>query len=404
MAIRSGSGSLKYPLPNQAQLVAQQSAAAASAGGSAAASTFGANRAFAANKMRVQADLANSAADRQYRAMAQLEGQNFEAQQNFYDRENRKGSQLEAQRFDAEQQGQRFDQARELQWQNQYFDAEQNRQQLGARAQEFEANRQFDLSTSGIESGRETTAGIEKGLMSGQLQFPEGSTAAKELRELEAGRSLVQKGDWSAAQRAEYENQYLENKNRILSMAVPRPQPSLDEDFSKNVMEKDGVMYQRGKNGFEVLREPKDTSKQDEKQVERARGYMDDVPVNADGKPGTPLTPEQARQKVIEENATWAKGFDPEPAKTAPVPLPPGHPNAPPPVPQPPPPQPPGQLISPPVQGMGDSARQRSGSTGNAATPGAGGGTYPVASEQNAIDQQPDFITGPDGKIYVKQR
>ncbi len=80
MAIRVGSGELKYPLPSQAQLGAQRSAAAASAGGSASASAYGANRAYAGLKKRLAQDSEQADLTRE-----------FQAEQNFYDREQRAG-------------------------------------------------------------------------------------------------------------------------------------------------------------------------------------------------------------------------------------------------------------------------------------------------------------------------
>lgn len=234
MAIRSGTGGLKYPLPSQLQIGAQQSAAAASSGGSAAASAYGANRQFAANKMRVQADLANSAADRQFRAMSQMEEQGFRAQQQFYDREHDKGSQLEAQRFGAEQQDARFQQQRESQWQDQYFQAERDRQQQGFTTERDQAN--FERDQQAFE--QQIDSGIEGDMRSGKLELP--PEAQKEMQALDSGRIEAQKLD--PQQRADFEEQYQKRKRDLLRTAKPPQGPTATEAYNQ------GVVY-RGEDG-----------------------------------------------------------------------------------------------------------------------------------------------------------
>ena len=77
MAIRAGSGGLKYRLPNRSQTQARQNAAAASAGGSASATAFSANRRYAGVKKRLRHEASQSAINRR-----------FDAQQKYYDREH----------------------------------------------------------------------------------------------------------------------------------------------------------------------------------------------------------------------------------------------------------------------------------------------------------------------------
>jgi hypothetical protein len=316
MAIRSGSGGLKYPLPNQAQLVAQQSAAAASAGGSAAASTFGANRAFAANKMRVQADLANSAADRQYRAMAQLEGQNFEAQQNYYDRENRKGSQLEAQRFDAERQDKLFQQQTEAQWQNRYFTAEENR-----KDRDFTISRDKARADQEAEKIAEQDAQIEEDINSGVLELS--PAAQRRLQELEAADAeAVIDQTMSDEQYKEFQKQQQEQIRRIRRTAgKPKgpdatqranqqqtffdPQtktfhPDPGEEGSGRVP---GTVNQNGQ--FQPTVEQPGTSKQDAEVQrwvdEKAKSYLEEGDED-----GNPLyTPDQAFAKAREDSVPY---------------------------------------------------------------------------------------------------
>jgi hypothetical protein len=206
MAIRSGTGGLKYPLPSQYQIGAQMSAAAASSGGSAAASTFGANRSFAANKMRVQADLANSAAERQFRAMSQMEEQGFRAQQEFYDREHSKGSQLEAQGF---------------------------------RAQESQLDRDFTTQRDTANFERETAeyerridAQAEADIRSGKRVLS--PKAQEQLRQLEDAESDAKGMD--AQQQADWAAQKAAKRRQIIRGATEPVGPTADEEFNKGTI------------------------------------------------------------------------------------------------------------------------------------------------------------------------
>jgi hypothetical protein len=206
MAIRSGTGGLKYPLPNQGQLSAQMSAAAASSGGSAAASTFGANRSFAANKMRVQADLANSAAERQFRAMSQMEEQGFRAQQQFYDREHFKGAQL---------------------------------QEQGFRAGESQLDREFETQRDTANFQRETAeyerridAQAEADIRSGKRVLS--PKAQEQLRQLEDAESDAKGMD--AQQQADWAAQKAEKRRQIIRGATEPVGPTADEEFNKGTI------------------------------------------------------------------------------------------------------------------------------------------------------------------------
>lgn len=213
MAIRSGTGSLKYPLLNQAQIVAQQSAAAASAGGSASASAYGANRAFAANKMRVQADLANSAAERQYNAYQQDQNRGF---QNYQQEENRNFTAIQNQNqinayADRQQAG--FDQAKELQQGYQQFTAGQEQ-----KSQDFQSGRdqtQFD----------QNTAAIEAQIQAGRMQL--NPAAQDKLNKLEADRATIESdGTFTNAQVNEFMQQYRIKKAGVVSTATPTATPA----------------------------------------------------------------------------------------------------------------------------------------------------------------------------------
>lgn len=326
MALRLGTGGLKYPLPVAPD--AQQSIAAASAGGSAAASAYGANRSFAANKMRVQADLANSAAERQQRAEQAYYDRGFKAQQNFYDREHQAGAQLQMQDFRANQEELDRNFRAYQQQSGQNFQSNQANAERDFRREQNEADRQFDFETSGVEAGRRTGSEIEQGLQSGALEFPPGSGAEQELAKLERGRMEAQGKGYDAAQRAQFERTYWEEKNKILSRARPVQRPSKEDDFNQNVMEKDGVLYQRGKNGWDVLRDKPDTSKEDQRKQSWLDKRADDL-MKQENDDGTPrYTPDAASRKATQDWAAREKGFQP--------------------------PQPPA--------GMADSVRQRSGS------------------------------------------
>lgn len=237
MALRIGTGGLKYPLPANTQ--AQQSIAAASSGGSAAASTFSANRQFAANKMRVQADLANAAADRDFRARSQLEGQAFRAQQEYYDREHQKGAQLESQDFRAGQ--------AEL---DRNFDA--FRQQSGQAFQENQAalDREFTTQRDQAqferqqqEFDRQRDAGIEDAISGGKLELSPAAQA--ELDKLESGRRDSAK-NLDPAQQAEFDRQYQARRREIIRTARPPQGPSGSAVFNQGttwVDEETGIGY-----------------------------------------------------------------------------------------------------------------------------------------------------------------
>lgn len=279
MAIRSGTGGLKYPLP--ANTDAAASIAAASAGGSASASAYGANRQFAANKMRVQADLANAAADRDFRARSQMQEQGYRAQQAFYDREHQAGAQLQAQDFRAQQS--------EL---DRNFDAYQRMQ--GQQFQAGEAQKDRDFTTERDKARyeqdqaafeREVDAGIEGDIRSGKLQLS--PKAQAELDALEGGKIDVTRPDYDPQQRAEFEKNYEARKREILRTAGPPKGPTATDAANQ------GTTYYDPKTGrFEIEMGPgrtpgrvgkdgqfnpivEDTSKADE--AEMNKGLYEDA-------------------------------------------------------------------------------------------------------------------------------
>lgn len=350
MAIRAGTGGLKYPLPIDPQ--AQQSAAAASAGGSAAASTFGANRQFAATKMRVQADLANAAADRDYRAQSQMQEQGFRAVQNYMDRELGAQQQRYAQDAAAERQQAQFDQQTALQGQSQTFQQEQ-----------FE---------------REKYAGIEGAIQTGRLEL--NPKQQQQLRELDdVGPKEL--GGFDAEQRAEFEQQREARRREILESARP-PQVTAKGQAERSLVHYDpqtkGYVDQPGPNTvagtvgkdgqFQPIvanpneaAEEKERQKQqkeqqvaDQKRREAEQSLNDEIYKEAKSlvDDGTYTDITAARDAVLEQrrsvgaSAPEQAPADPTIAPEAPlpspagmagslsarsgdsVPLPPGHPNA----------------------------------------------------------------------------
>lgn len=367
MAIRSGTGGLKYPLPSMYQLGVQQSAAAASSGGSASSSAYGANRSFAANKMRVQADLANSAAERDFRARSQLEGQSFRAQQEFYDREHQKGAQLEGQRFRA------------------------NESQLD---RDFTTQRdQVLFEQDQVAFERKRDAEIEMNIQSGNLQLPPDAQA--EMDKLEAGRRDAPKIVDSPEQQAEFDRQYEARKRQILRTARPPQGPSPTERANQG-----RTFYNPATGGFSETMQPGsipgrlnesgefqptiDTTESDKRQAEENRRQQEAEQKRREDQQklnneiyeeaqkrvddGVSADFESARDEVL-KNRRAAGASAPEPAPAAP-PSPKGPvsdsssaktgtgnaPEAP---------------MQPPV-GMGESVEARSSVPGQSPVPGSG--------------------------------
>lgn len=390
MALRAGGGGLKYPLPSQYQIGAQQSAAAASAGGSASSSAYGANRQFAANKMRVQADLANSAADRQFRAMSQMQGQQFEAQQNYYDREHRKGAQLEAQRFDAAQQDQRLQQQKEMQWEGHYLDAEQARQN-----RDFLTNRDqagYEQDQASFE--RKVDADIQAQVRAGKLELTPG--AQKELDQIAAGRVEAQKLD--PIQRDEFEKQAAQRERELLRTAQAPKGPTATGRANLGITYYDperksftdqpgpnGVAGTIGKDGqFQPIAAGGDSKEQVKKNdalVKRARKMLDDSQEEG----GTKLTLEGALEAAQKEQMQVDTFFAPKSQQQ-------------------------GQSQQRPAMGMGDSLAARSGddipppiTDVKAAKSDLGQLPTPMsAAERNAIPAGALYLT-PNGEMRRKK-
>jgi hypothetical protein len=137
--------------------------------------------------------------------------------------------------------------------------------------------------------------------------------------------------------------------------------------------------YDSEKRTFTRIELQQDESKEDQakQDVKRAQELLRETDLAT----GKPFTPEAARKRVIEENAEFGQGFDPPPE----APLGMGHSVQ----------QRSGSDIIPqPPLGMGHSVQSRSGSGATPGAPGTGGGAYPVASEQNAMDH-PEQLPSP---------
>lgn len=336
MAIRSGSGALKYPLP--ANTDNQASIASASAGGSASSSAYGTNRRYAASKMQTQAQLANSAAERQFRAMSQLEGQNFQAQ-----------SQLEGQRFRASQQAdeQQFRSSESQLYRD--FQAEQS--QIGRDFQSAESQKGRDFSAEQGRIGREFQIEqdereydrqIQQGIQSGQLQLsPE---AQKEMDKLESGRAFVRgRGDMSDEQKAEFYKR-ADAKEREILRGATRPQgPTATGQFNQGTIYYDpqtGQAYpdmQEGRipgyrnkdGGFQPHVQAPDTSKEDAARKgdleKRADAYVGQPNPNNDKKP---YTMDEAIKQAMEDRKKLDSAFGPPPQGQQ-APQPQGQPTQP---------------------------------------------------------------------------
>lgn len=440
MAIRSGSPGLKYPLPNNT--MAQQSAAAASAGGSASASAYGANRSFAANKMRVQADLANSAAERQQRAEQAYYDRGFRAQQNFYDREHQAGAQLQSQDF-------RADQA-EL---DRQFTAERDQAQMDFRANESQLDRDFTAQRDAAAAEQDQAAfeakrdaEIEEGIRTGKLEIP--WELQQQQRKLDADMAIIKTNpQWQdPAWRAEFQRKYDAAKREILRSARAPQAPTATEaansgttyfDPSTGKFEKDMAPGRTpgrvGKDGeFTPIQEPPDTSKEDQRKQSWLDKRADSLMNEVDEKTGKPLyTPEEAARQAGKDWDSREKGFQPPQPPTPGQPAP-GRSVEPPPPPAPSeelppnvPPLPPrgagpggtwqGPLApSPnpvPPAGAGPGGQW----VGPPPSAGAGpGGTWQGAHPQATTEAQftdgwsklppGGTMVGPDGKVYVKKK
>ena len=72
-------------------------------------------------------------------------------------------------------------------------------------------------------------------------------------------------------QQKEFMDQYEREKSTLLGLAQPAKQPTIGEQFEQGTIEKNGTLYQRGKDGsFDVLREaPEDTSQADKEKYSK---------------------------------------------------------------------------------------------------------------------------------------
>ena len=203
MAIRAGSGGLKYAPPNQAEITARQSAAAASAGGSASASAYGANRRYAGLKKSLQHDAQQSYLDRGFKAQQSGLDRGFRAQQDQNSMRFRADAQLEGQKFSAGQ------------------------QTLREKAATTAADVRNDRSQ--LDFDRDIDAGIEDDIRSGKLERP------KELKDLDSGYAASKTDPkWEDPQwRADIEDQYKARRRKLLRGARRSEAPTRDDILRK---------------------------------------------------------------------------------------------------------------------------------------------------------------------------
>jgi hypothetical protein len=235
MPIRAGSGGLKYPLPSQAQLQAQQAAAAASAGGSAAASVYGANRRYSSDMKQMQFNAMQAEMDR-----------GFKAEQAFYDREHQMGGQLEQQAARLEAQRRGFLNQQELQQNSQEFQGRQAIVERDFRSSEAEKNRGFttDRDKAEFERKREEFdwnrgAAYQKG------EFIPDPASKRELDKLESGKTAPEYVNGTPDQKAEFMRKYEARKREILRNANPAPRLTPGDQYDKSVINIDPTTGKR---------------------------------------------------------------------------------------------------------------------------------------------------------------
>lgn len=239
MAIGTGSGRLKYPLP-LLQTQQEANSVSASAGGSASASAYGANRSYAANKMRVMADLANSAMDRQQRAYEADMQRGYNAGQAYLDRQQQQTLQADQQKFAADQQAKLFGQQNTLAQQNQQFQKEQNWQDYYLNT---ETNRQKTAQEQQVQTNKETRQ-FNQAQVAQLPQIPEYAPpeTARKLQDLRSGLSQLTSNEWD--HKDPYWKQAfgegIDEYNNIVQ-SIPKPQPG--ERFDQKTYERNGTLY-----------------------------------------------------------------------------------------------------------------------------------------------------------------
>ena len=209
MAIQSGSGGLKYPLPSQAEISARQGGAAASAGGSAAAAAYAANRRYGLGRRELAQKAQQAAKDRQSKA-----------QQSFYDRQHAKGAQIAAQ------------EARiGLQKDHQTFQAGQSKLGIAAQHELAAERREHELALDTASGDRAKDLYIQKGLDSGEFELPN-----DELKKLEMDRmkafSPNANPPLTERQKAEYDETFLPEQRRLKRQYVRTP---ATKQFNRNI-------------------------------------------------------------------------------------------------------------------------------------------------------------------------
>lgn len=328
MAIRSGTGGLKYPLPVLAQIQAQQNAASASAGGSASASAYGTNRQFAANRMRIQADLANAAANRQFQGYQQAQDQNFRAQQAYIDRENQMGSQLSAQQAAYDRQQAHFQQQNALQQSGQQFAADQNILQQTAQSDRDLRlyNQQLVAGLTPVpehaqEQTRRHLQKLASGLqeMTGQGYDPRDPSTAEQFNEAyQSYNSIVQSiPKPSQAERGQRATTFYNPQTGQFSDVMK-------EGFTPGVVNNDNQFQPHVDQSVQLKEQQKqqqDQQKEQQRQLAENKKLARDLQATIDPDTGKPYTAERAAEKVMEDDATHNDVFNAQPP-AAPAPRP----------------------------------------------------------------------------------
>ena len=141
------------------------------------------------------------------------------------------------------------------------FQSGQTKALIDARSAESGRDREHDLALAGRRESFLRDQATQEGLRSGELELP--PEAQNRLRQLESGRVEAMKLD--PVQKQEFMEQYEREKSTLMGLAQPAKTLPIGDQFDKTTIEKNGTLYQRGKDGsFDVLREPpEDTSQAD---------------------------------------------------------------------------------------------------------------------------------------------
>jgi len=222
MAIRAGSGGLKYPVASRAQLQARQNAASAGAGGSASSAAFGANRRFAGLKRQIASREQQNEIDRGFTA-----GQNALQRQNSLNIQNLISErQNDQQEFTAEQAvlNKAFQQTQAETLFNRQQQLADTRFKRDVQLDDTQFKRDTQLTQNKFDLDVELKRlqqdlQVQRGIQTGALELS--PDAEREMKKLEVARSKLPELD--GPQQAEA-LQKIEEKERRIRQTARAPQ------------------------------------------------------------------------------------------------------------------------------------------------------------------------------------